>query len=105
MVKILKLGKAVIKLQGQYAGQQAVTVCNLDDGTRGQKYGHCLVAGIDKFSKKLVRKDSAKKQAKKSRVKCFIKLVNYSHIMPTRYTLVVDLKDVVSADVLQSKTN
>ncbi|CBI21769.3 unnamed protein product, partial [Vitis vinifera] len=43
------------------------------------------------------------KTAKKSRVKAFIKLVNYNHIMPTRYTLDVDLKDVVSPDVLQSR--
>ncbi|KAL2906304.1 60S ribosomal protein L27-1 [Bienertia sinuspersici] len=52
------------------------------------------------YPKKLICKDSLKKQAKKSRVKCFIKLVNYNHIMPTRYTLVIDLKDVVSAELL-----
>ncbi|KAK9011388.1 hypothetical protein V6N11_044240 [Hibiscus sabdariffa] len=42
-------------------------------------------------------------ETKKSRVKCFLKLVNYQHVMPTRYTLDVDLKDVVSVDSLQSK--
>ncbi|KAK4737211.1 hypothetical protein R3W88_000908 [Solanum pinnatisectum] len=50
-------------------------------------YGHCLVAV----------------EAAKYCVKAFIKLVNYNHIMPTRYTVDVDLKDVVNADVLQAR--
>ncbi|KAF3445087.1 hypothetical protein FNV43_RR14780 [Rhamnella rubrinervis] len=103
MVKFLKQNKAVIVLQGRYAGRKAVIVRTFDDGTRDRPYGHCLVAGISKYPSKVIRKDSAKKTAKKSRVKAFVKLVNYQHIMPTRYTLDVDLKDVVSLDVLQSK--
>ncbi|RVW75580.1 60S ribosomal protein L27 [Vitis vinifera] len=78
MVKFLKPNKAVVLLQGRFAGRKAVIVRSFDDG-------------LDK------------KTAKKSRVKAFIKLVNYNHIMPTRYTLDVDLKDVVSPDVLQSR--
>ncbi|GAB4854763.1 60S ribosomal protein L27-3 [Ancistrocladus abbreviatus] len=103
MVKFLKPGKAVIILQGRYAGRKAVIVRSFDEGTRERPYGHCLVAGIAKYPKKVIRKDSAKKTAKKSRVKCFVKLVNYNHIMPTRYTLDVDLKDIVTADALQSR--
>ncbi|KAJ1393104.1 Ribosomal protein L27e [Sesbania bispinosa] len=56
-----------------------------------------------KYPSKVIKKDSAKKTAKKSRVKAFVKLVNYQHLMPTRYTLDVDLKDAVSPDVLHSK--
>ncbi|CAN0890711.1 60S ribosomal protein L27-3 [Linum grandiflorum] len=78
MVKFLKPNKAVIVLQGRYAG-------------------------IKKYPGKVIRKDSAKKTAKKSRVKCFVKLVNYRHLMPTRYTLDVDLKDAVSLESLASK--
>ncbi|RWR85720.1 60S ribosomal protein L27-3 [Cinnamomum micranthum f. kanehirae] len=103
MVKFLKPNKAVIVLQGRFAGRKAVIVRSFDDGTRDRAYGHCLVAGIAKYPKKVIRKDSAKKTAKKSRVKAFIKLVNYNHIMPTRYTLDVDLKDVVTVDALQSR--
>ncbi|XP_068657196.1 large ribosomal subunit protein eL27x-like [Aristolochia californica] len=103
MVKFLKPGKAVVLLQGRFAGRKAVIVRSFDDGTRDRPYGHCLVAGVSKYPKKVIRKDSAKKTAKKSRVKAFIKLVNYNHIMPTRYTLDVDLKDVVSLDTLQSR--
>ncbi|KAH1095573.1 hypothetical protein GYH30_040729, partial [Glycine max] len=54
-------------------------------------YGQCLVAGINKYP------------AKKSRVKALVKLVNYQHLMPTRYTLDVDLKDAVNPDVLNAK--
>ncbi|KAK4420587.1 60S ribosomal protein L27 [Sesamum alatum] len=103
MVKFLKPNKAVILLQGRFAGHKAVIVKNFDEGTRDRPYGHCLVAGIGKYPSKVIRKDSAKKQAKKSRVKAFIKLVNYNHIMPTRYTLDVDLKDIVSAEALVSR--
>nr|GMD34512.1 60S ribosomal protein L27 [Ipomoea batatas] len=102
MVKFLKPNKAVILLQGRYAGRKAVIVRCFDDGTRDRPYGHCLVAGIAKYPKKVIRKDSAKKQAKKSRVRTFVKVVNYNHIMPTRYTLDVDLKDAVTQDCLQS---
>ncbi|MBS2599841.1 hypothetical protein KFY57_27390, partial [Salmonella enterica subsp. enterica serovar Typhimurium] len=99
----LKPNKAVILLQGKYDCRKAVIISSFDEGTRDRPYGHCLVAGISKYPKKVIRKDSAKKQAKKSRVKAFIKLVNYTHIMPTRYTLDVDLKDVVNADVLSTR--
>lgn len=45
---------------------------------------------------------SKAKQAKKSKVKPFIKIVNYNHIMPTRYTLELEgLKGVVSNDTFK----
>ena len=34
----------------------------------------------------------------------FIKVVNYQHMMPTRYTLDVDLKAAVTQDVLDNST-
>ncbi|GLJ34418.1 hypothetical protein SUGI_0692060 [Cryptomeria japonica] len=102
MVKFLKQNKVVILLQGRLAGRKAVIVKNFDDGTTGRPYGHCLVAGILKYPKKVIRKDSAKKTAKKSRLKAFIKVVNYNHIMPTRYTLDVDLKALVTFDKLEA---
>ncbi|KAE8787287.1 60S ribosomal protein L27-3 [Hordeum vulgare] len=67
-----------------------------EEGTRDRPYGHCLVAGLAKYPKKVMRKHSAKNTTKKSRVKVFLKLVNFTHLMPTRYTLDVDLKEVVS---------
>ncbi|CAA0839442.1 60S ribosomal protein L27-3 [Striga hermonthica] len=76
MVKFLKPNKAVILLQGNYASHKATIVKNLDDGTRDRPYGHCFVTGIAKYPSKVIRKDSAKK----SRVKAFIKVVNYNHV-------------------------
>ncbi|KAJ3685475.1 hypothetical protein LUZ61_014639 [Rhynchospora tenuis] len=103
MVKFLKPNKAVIVLNGRYAGRKAVIVQVLEGGNRDRPYGHCLVAGLAKYPKKVIRKDSAKKTAKKSRVKAFLKVVNFTHLMPTRYTLDVDLKDVVTADALSTR--
>ncbi|KAJ6869976.1 60S ribosomal protein L27-like [Populus alba x Populus x berolinensis] len=39
MVKFLKPNKAVIILQGRYAGRKAVIVKHFDDGTRDRPYG------------------------------------------------------------------
>ncbi|KAL2479423.1 60S ribosomal protein L27-3 [Abeliophyllum distichum] len=103
MVKFLKPNKAVVILQGRYARRKAVIVRNFDEGTRDRPYGYCLVSRLAKYPHKVIRKDSAKKQANKSRVKCFIKLANYNHNMPTRSTLDVDLKDLVTLDCLQSR--
>ncbi|CAL9016224.1 unnamed protein product [Prunus brigantina] len=103
MVKFLKANKAVVLLQGRYAGRKAVIVKSFEEGTRDRPYGHCLVAGIAKYPSKVIRKDSAKKTAKKSRVKAFVKLVNYQHMMPTRYNLDVDLKEVLTVDALQTR--
>ncbi|KAK9937133.1 hypothetical protein M0R45_013944 [Rubus argutus] len=103
MVKFLKPNKAVLLLQGRFAGRKAVIVKAFDEGTRDRPYGHCLVAGVAKYPSKVIRKDSAKKTAKKSRVKAFIKLVNYQHVMPTRYSLDVDLKEVATVGALQSR--
>ncbi|KAL5081986.1 hypothetical protein RYX36_010407, partial [Vicia faba] len=44
MVKFLKPNKAVIVLQGRYAGKKVVIMKNFDDGTRERAYGHALMA-------------------------------------------------------------
>ncbi|KAE8777960.1 60S ribosomal protein L27-3 [Hordeum vulgare] len=92
MVKFLKPGKAVSLLLGRYAGKKAVVVRVFEEGTRDRPYGHCVVAVLAKYPNTVIRKDSAKKSC----VKAFLKLVHFTHLMPTRYTLDVDLKEVVS---------
>ncbi|KAE8779997.1 60S ribosomal protein L27-3 [Hordeum vulgare] len=72
MVNFLKPGKAVILLQGRHARKKAVIVRVFEEGTNDRPYGHCLVVGVDKYPKKVIRKDSAKKTAKKSRIKVFL---------------------------------
>ena len=45
---------------------------------------------------------SKKRQEKRSKVKPFIKVVNYNHLMPTRYSLELEgLKNVVSNDTFK----
>jgi large subunit ribosomal protein L27e len=45
---------------------------------------------------------SKTRQAKRSKVKPFIKIINYNHLMPTRYTLELEgLKGAVTADTFK----
>ena len=74
-------------------------VKSFDKGIRDLPYGHCLDVGIKKYPSKVICKDSAKK----SRIKCFVKLMNYQYLMPTCYTLDVDLKDVVTVDAFSKR--
>merc|ERR1711907_521539 len=104
MVKFLKPNKVVILLTGRYAGKKAVIVKNFDDGTSARPYGHALVCVLSKEPRKVIKKSSLKKQAKRSSVKTFVKMVNYNHIMPTRYTLDVDLKSIVTTDVAENSS-
>eukprot|EP00123_Amoebidium_parasiticum_P000906 comp11830_c0_seq1/m.6460 comp11830_c0_seq1/g.6460 ORF comp11830_c0_seq1/g.6460 comp11830_c0_seq1/m.6460 type:complete len:136 (-) comp11830_c0_seq1:102-509(-) len=101
MVKFLKQGKVVILLGGRYAGKKAVIVKNYDDGDKERKYGYAVVAGVERYPLKVTRSMGQKRIAKRSKVKSFVKVVNYSHLMPTRYSLDVDLKTVVSRDELK----
>ncbi|KAJ9515433.1 hypothetical protein QJQ45_016428 [Haematococcus lacustris] len=86
MVKFLKSGKVVVVLTGRFAGKKAVIVRNFDDGTTSRPYGHALVVGLQKEPRKT-----------------FIKTINYTHLMPTRYTLAVDFKNVTT-DVVDDAT-
>ena len=104
--KFLKPGKVVIVLNGRMAGKKAVIVKTFDDGTHDRPYGHCVVAGISKHPLKITKNMPKKKIAKRSRVKPFIKCVNYNHLMPTRYSLDIseksaDLKQIVTTDVIK----
>jgi large subunit ribosomal protein L27e len=45
---------------------------------------------------------SKTRQAKRSKVKPFVKTINYSHLMPTRYTLELEgLKNVITNDTFK----
>merc|ERR1711976_85330 len=102
MPKFLKPGKIVIVLQGRYAGRKAVIVKNFDEGTEERKYPHAVLAGIDRYPLKVTKSMSKKKVAQRSRIKPFIKAMNYNHIMPTRYALKdVSLRSTVGPDALE----
>merc|ERR1712137_170083 len=88
--KFLKSGKIVIILHGKYAGRKAVISKCFDEGTKARPYGHCLVMGIDEYPRKVTKQMSAKKIARRSKIEPFVRVVNYNHIMPTRYTFDAD---------------
>lgn len=85
MGKIMKSGKVVVVLGGRYAGKKGVIVKTHDDGSNDRPYGHALVAGIDRYPLKITKKMGKKRVAKRTRVKPFMKVLNYNHLMPTRY--------------------
>ena len=103
--KFLKAGKVVLLLNGRMAGKKAVIVKTFDEGTPDRPYGYCLVAGIQKYPLKITKSMPEKKVAKRSRVKPFIKMVNYTHLMPTRYALEVELKSIVTTDIVNGSAN
>ncbi|KAI7820952.1 ribosomal L27e protein family-domain-containing protein [Gamsiella multidivaricata] len=99
MVKFLKSGKVAVILNGRYAGKKAVIVKNIDEGTKERGYGHALVAGVERYPLKITKNMGKKRVAKRSKVKPFIKVINYNHLMPTRYGLELEtLKSVLTVD-------
>merc|ERR1711920_665252 len=108
--KIMKAGRIVILLAGRRAGKKAVIVKQFDDGKKGKTFGHALVAGVERAPLKVVRRMSEKKIKRRSKVKPFAKIVNYNHILPTRFQVTgefaqggKELKAIVSEDKLANK--
>merc|ERR1712096_57633 len=92
MGKFLKPGKVVLVLNGRFAGRKAVIVKSYDEGVTDRSYGHALIAGIDRYPLKVTKKMGKKKMAKRSKVKPFVKVCNFNHMMPTRYSIDVALE-------------
>lgn len=67
---------------------------NIDDGTADRPYSHALVAGIDRYPRKVTTTMGKKKIAKRSKIKAFVKVFNYNHLMPTRSVVLLVLGDV-----------
>ncbi|KAF9484044.1 hypothetical protein BDN70DRAFT_195312 [Pholiota conissans] len=105
MVKVYKPGKVAIVLQGRQAGKKVVVIKQLDEGTKERKFPHAIVAGIERYPRKVTRRMGQKKVLLRSKVKPFIKVINYSHLFPTRYALELEgLKGSVTADTFKEPT-
>lgn len=70
----MKQGKVVLVLSGRYAGRKAIIVRTFDDGTSDKQFGHALVAGIDRYPRKVTKKMSKTQLNKKSKIKPFLKV-------------------------------
>lgn len=79
-----------------------VIIQPVDSGNKVHPYGHALVAGIERYPSKITRRMSKTRQEKRSKIKPFVKAINYNHLMPTRYTLELEgLKGALSADTFK----
>ncbi|XP_046342303.1 60S ribosomal protein L27 [Haliotis rubra] len=102
MGKFMKSGKVVLILGGRFAGRKAVIVKNYDEGTQDKPYSHALVAGVDRYPRKVTKSMGKKKLKQRSKIKSFIKVYNYNHLMPTRYSVDVNLeKSLVNKDAFR----
>merc|ERR1712099_177994 len=71
-------------------------------GTSDKPFGHALIAGIDRYPRIVTKRMSKKKVKQKSKIKPFLKVVNYNHLMPTRYSVDIALdKDKLNKEVLK----
>ena len=98
---VIKSGKVVIVLQGRFAGRKAIVVKAYDDGNAERRFAHAMVAGIDRAPRKVTRSMSKEKIQKRTKMKPFLKYVNYTHLMPTRYVVDLDLKKIVDESGLK----
>ena len=108
MKKFLKPGKVVVMLTGRHAGRKAVILKVFYEGTKYRKFGHCLVAGLERYPRRVTRSMTEKKAQRRMKLKPFVQYVNFNHFMPTRYQVMaqLNLKQLVKAfdDRLQVKT-
>eukprot|EP00768_Dysnectes_brevis_P000785 gnl/Dysnectes_brevis/117_a139_4407.p2 GENE.gnl/Dysnectes_brevis/117_a139_4407~~gnl/Dysnectes_brevis/117_a139_4407.p2 ORF type:complete len:137 (+),score=33.50 gnl/Dysnectes_brevis/117_a139_4407:1127-1537(+) len=102
--KIIKPGRVCIVLQGRHAGKKCVVVSTHEDGTKSKTFPHALVAGLHSTAGKVTKSMSVKQAMKKSSMRPFIRLVNYQHLMPTRYMFAHNLRADVPAECVVNPT-
>ena len=64
----------VILLSGRFAGRKGIIIKSNDEGTTDRPYGHCLVAGIDRYPRQVKKGMSKKKIARRTRMKPFVRV-------------------------------
>jgi large subunit ribosomal protein L27e len=102
MDSLANFSSIAIIVRGRFAGKKVVIIKPHDDGSKSHPFGHALVAGIERYPLKVTKAHSAKKVAKRTKIKPFVKVVNYNHLMPTRYTFELDtLKTAVSTETFK----
>lgn len=77
----MKSGKIVLVLSGRYAGRKAVIMKTYDEGTSERQYGHALVAGIDRYPRKVTKRMSQEKLKKRSKIKPFLKVSSTKYVI------------------------
>jgi len=100
----MKKGRVVILLAGRHSGKKAIIMKQCDEGKKNRKFGHALVAGIERSPKKVTKRMSAKKIDRKTHVKPFVKYVNYTHLLATRFLVKEDFNysSIVTEEALEN---
>ncbi|GAK63148.1 60S ribosomal protein L27 [Moesziomyces antarcticus] len=79
-----------------------VVIKQFDDGSKEKAFPYIVAAGIERYPQKVTKRMGAKKIAKRSKVKPFVKVISYNHLMPTRYALELEgLKGAVSQETFK----
>merc|ERR1712071_616174 len=91
MGKIMKSGKVVLVLAGRFAGRKAIIVKNYMTPHRRNPTDMPSLLVSTATPERSPTKMSKKKVAKRSKIKAFVKIVNYNHMMPTRYSVDLNL--------------
>jgi len=84
---VYKPGKVAIILNGRQAGKKVVVIKQLDEGTKERPYPHAIIAGIERYPRKVTKRMGAKTLAKRNKVKPFIKV---RHLNPDELGLIID---------------
>lgn len=101
---ILKLLSFVNLLQNlQILTYNFLPLTHFDDGEKStnKPFGCALVVGIDRAPRKVTKAMGAKRVARRSQIKPFMKVINYSHIMPTRYSFDAEMPASVNVETLK----
>merc|ERR1712062_793179 len=102
MGRFIKSGRVVILTAGKYAGKKALVVKESNEGQKDRLYGHAVVAGIDRYPKKVTKSMGKKKLKRRNKMKPFVKIINYNHIMPTRYSVDIAVsKEIVNKEAIK----
>lgn len=71
---ICDIDKFFLYFSGRYAGRKAIIMKAFDDGTNEKQFGQALVAGIDRYPRRVTRRMNKAKVHKNSRIKPFVKV-------------------------------
>ncbi|CAH8546964.1 unnamed protein product [Schistosoma margrebowiei] len=104
-VRLMRPGVVVLVLAGRYAGRKAIVIKSYDEGSGDKPYGHALVVGIDRYPRRILRRMGKKRMESRCKIKPFVKVVNYNHLMPTRHSvnIVFDTK-IINKNSLGDKS-
>jgi large subunit ribosomal protein L27e len=80
-------GRFVVLTGGRHAGKKAIVLQAYPDPTDSRKYPHAVVLGIDKAPKPLKKEMSDQELVKKTQIKCFVKTINFNHLLLTRHVM------------------